>query len=151
MTDDIETLLEHTRIIEVITRLFVGTDNRNWEQVKACFSPTVLFDMSSLGAGDPKDLSPDDIVAIWEAGLKPLKAIHHQAGNFLVDINGHKADAFCYGIASHYLPNKTNSNTRTFVGSYDFSLQKDGARWRICKFRFNLKYVDGNRDLEGAG
>jgi len=148
MADDIETLLERSRIIEVITRLFIGTDNRDWEQVKACFSPNVLFDMSSLGAGDPKELSPDDIVAMWDAGLKPLEAIHHQVGNFLVDVDGNEADIFCYGIACHYLPNQTGRNTRIFVGSYDVSLVKDVVRWRIRKFKFNLKYIDGNKDLE---
>ena len=151
MSDDLAYLLERNRIIEVITRLFIGTDNRNWDQVKACFSHTVLFDMSSLGAGDPKEMRPDDIVAMWDAGLKPLKAVHHQAGNFLVDVNGRKADAFCYGIAIHYLPNKTNNNTRTFVGSYDFSLAKGDELWRICKFKFNLKFIDGNQDLESGG
>jgi len=151
MADDVETLLERTRIIEVVTRLFVGTDNRDWEQVKACFAPKVLFDMSSLGAGDPKEQSPDDIVALWDAGLKALQAIHHQVGNFLVEVNGHKADAFCYGIASHFLPNNTSNNTRTFVGSYDFSLVRDGEDWHICKFKFNLKFIDGNQDLERAG
>jgi len=150
MDSDIDDLMESTRIIDVITRLFVATDNRDWEAVKRCFAPTVLFDMSSLGAGDPQDLSPDDIVAMWDVGLKPLEAIHHQVGNFLVDVDGSKADAFCYGIASHYLPNKTGNNTRTFVGSYDVSLVKDDALGRIHKFKFNLKYLDGNRNLEAG-
>lgn len=150
MGNDINDLLERTRITDVITRLFVGTDNRDWEAVKRCFAPTVLFDMSSLGAGDPQDLSPDDIVTMWDAGLKPLEAIHHQIGNFLVEVDGSKADAFCYGIASHYLPNKTGNNTRIFVGSYDVSLIKDDAHWRIRTFKFNLKYIDGNKNLEAG-
>jgi hypothetical protein len=41
-------------------------------------------------------------------------------------------------------------NTRTFVGSYDFELLKDDGNWRISKFKFNLKYVDGNANLESA-
>ena len=94
MGNDINDLLERARIIDVVTRLFVGTDNRDWEAVKRCFTSTVLFDMSSLGTGDPRDLSPDDIVAMWDVGLKPLEAIHHQVGNFLVDINGSRAYAF---------------------------------------------------------
>jgi hypothetical protein len=150
MANELNNLLERTRMTDVITRLFVGTDNRDWETVKACFAPTVRFDMSSLGAGEAQDLSPEDIVEMWDAGLKPLTAIHHQVGNFLVDINGDKADASCYGIAIHYLPNKTNENTRTFVGSYDLSLVKDDDQWRICGFAFNLKYIDGNQDLEGS-
>jgi len=148
MNSEIELLIERTRIVETINRLFIGTDKRDWALVKSCFAPRVLFDMSSMGAGEPKHLNPDDIVAAWDAGLKPLKAIHHQAGNYLVDIDGSNAQAFCYGIASHYLPNKTNRNTRTFVGSYEFELVKDGDSWRIATFRFNLKYIDGNPDLE---
>jgi hypothetical protein len=87
-------------------------------------------------------------VAAWDAGLKPIKAVHHQAGNHLVRVLGARAEAFCYGTATHYLPNKTNVNTRTFAGSYDFELAKDGAKWTITKFKFNLKYVDGNLNLE---
>ena len=148
MASELETLLERTRIVDTITRLFVATDRRDWTAVKECFAPQVLFDMSSMGAGEAKSLTPGDIVAAWEAGLGPLKAIHHQAGNFLVRVDRARAEASCYGIASHYLPNKTGRNTRTFVGSYDFRLAKDGEAWRIDRFRFNLKYVDGNPELE---
>ena len=74
--------------------------------------------------------------------------MHHQAGNFKVRLDGDEADAFCYAIASHYLPKPSDRNTRVFVGSYDFRLRKDGARWRIARFRFDAKYVDGNLELE---
>jgi hypothetical protein len=148
MDKEITALLDRTRVIETVNQLFIGTDNRDWTLVKSCFAPSVLFDMSSLGAGPAKQTTPVEIVSAWETGLKPLKAIHHQAGNHIVRIHGNKAEAFCYGIATHYLPNKTNVNTRTFVGSYDFELAKDGDDWVIAKFKFNLKYVDGNLSLE---
>lgn len=61
---------------------------------------------------------------------------------------GTRAEAFCYGTATHYLPNETDANTRTFVGSYDFELTRDGGRWGITKLKFNLKFVDGNLNLE---
>lgn len=128
MANELEAIIDRTRIIETINRLFVGTDNRDWVLVKSCFMPRVLFDMSSMGAGESKHLTPEEIVNAWDIGLKPLKAIHHQTGNYLVDINGTKAEAFCYGIASHYLPNESNKNTRTFVGSYEFTLLKDSGR-----------------------
>ena len=150
MMSELETIVDQTKIIETINRLFIGTDNRDWALVRNCFAPSVLFDMSSLGAGEPKHLTPDDIISAWDTGLKPLKAIHHQTGNYLVDVNGTKAEAFCYGIASHYLPNKSNNNTRTFVGSYEFELLKNSGGWRIATFKFNLKYIDGNPDLEGS-
>ena len=150
MTEELKMLLDRAQIVETIDTLFIGTDKRDWPLVKSCFAAEVLFDMASLGGGEPKRLSPDQIAAAWDAGLKPLKAIHHQTGNYLVRVKGLQAEAFCYGIASHYLPNKTDLNTRTFVGSYDFELVKDGGRWKIAMFRFNLKYIDGNPNLEGS-
>jgi hypothetical protein len=148
MTDTLETLIDQTRIVETINHLFIGTDNRDWPLVKSCFASDVLFDMSSLGAGGPKRMTPAEIVAVWDAGLRPLKAVHHQAGNYLVRVSGTTAKAFCYGIASHYLPNPSGRNTRTFVGSYDFDLVKQAGRWMVSMFKFNLKYIDGNPYLE---
>ena len=147
--EEIRELLEREAIAETITRLFVSTDRRDWSGVRDCLAEEVRLDMSSTGAGPAERKSAAAIVEGWEAGLRSLQAIHHQAGNFLVEVRGDRATAFCYGIASHYLENPTGRNTRTFVGSYDVGLEKREGRWRIDAFRFDLKYVDGNPDLEG--
>lgn len=139
---------DRDRIIETINLLFIGTDQRDWERVTALFAPKVLFDMTSLAGGTPVTVTPREIVAGWDKGLKPLKAVHHQAGNYIVSVNGDEADAFCYGIATHYLPTKSGRDTRTFAGSYDFHLVKQDGVWWIDRFRFTLKYIDGNKDLE---
>ena len=150
MSNNIEDLIQKNCIVDCINQLFIGTDNRDWKMVKNCFASKVLFDMSSMGGGEAKEISSDEIIAMWDTGLKPLQAIHHQAGNFSVKINGKEANAFCYGIAIHYLPNKTNNNTRTFVGSYDFTLSKENDEWKINHFKFNLKFIDGNKELEAT-
>jgi hypothetical protein len=151
MDDRIRELIEKDAIVGTINRLFVATDSRDWEAVKACFAPRVLFDMTSMTGGEPVERTPQEIADAWAEGLRPLAAIHHQAGNHAVTIRGERADAFCYGIASHYLPNPSGRNTRVFVGSYDFSLERTSGAWRIRGFRFNLKYVDGNARLEAEG
>ena len=61
-----------------------------------------------------------------------------------------EADRFCYGIAYHYLPNPTDGNTRVFVRSYDLHLVIGDGGWKFDKFKFNLKFLDGNKDLEGS-
>jgi hypothetical protein len=125
MDKELQALLDKDNIIETITMLFIG-------------------------AGEPKSLTPQQIVEGWDKGLKPLKAIHHQAGNFMVTVKELKADVYCYGTASHYFPNPSGKNTRTYVGSYDFHLIKEGKFWRIYLIRFNLKFIDGNQDLEAS-
>ena len=150
MQDNLQILLEKEKIIDVINALFIGTDQRDWNWVKKCFAPQVHFDMTSLTGGEPVMMTPKQIADGWKKGLKPLKAVHHQSGNFVVRVTDDEATAFCYAIALHYLPNKTGQNTRTFVGSYDFHLVKKRDRWQIDLFKFNLKYIDGNLNLEKA-
>jgi hypothetical protein len=146
----VEMFTEKAVVIDVVTRLFIETDNRNWPEVQRVFSGSVDFDMTSLAGGEPSRLAAGQITDAWNEGLKKLQAIHHQAGNFRVTISGEKADVFCYGIAMHYLPNPTQRNVRMFVDSYDFKLAKTSGNWRITHFKFNSKFIDGNSDLEGS-
>lgn len=146
--DNLQTLVDRQRIVDVLVELFVATDRRDWAAVKACLADEVLFDMSSIGGPPPARIPGAEITASWEKGLAALTAIHHQAGNFRVWPRGDEADAFCYAIALHYRPNPSGRNTRTFVGSYDFGLRRRDGRWRIDRFRFAAKWIEGNLELE---
>jgi len=143
----VQLITDQNDVIAAANRLFICTDNRDWECVKDVFTPEVLFDMTSLSGGQPSKLTPQQIVDGWDQSLKKLKAIHHQAGNYQATIKENEADLFCYGIAFHYLPNPSNRNTRTFVGSYNFHLIRTPTGWKIDQFKFNMKYIDGNKDL----
>jgi hypothetical protein len=149
MADDtaLRDLVECNRIAEVINTLFVATDTRDWPRVRSCFAPVVTFDMTSLIGSAPQQMSPDEIVAGWQAGLEPIEAVHHQTGNLSIACTGGEASVSCYGIAYHYRRTSTGNNTRMFVGSYDFHLVLR-EQWRIDLFRFNAKFIDGNLELE---
>ena len=147
---DLSDLIEKENVLKTVNSLFVSTDNREWTEVKKCFSDSVLFDMKSLTGIESSVISAEDIVNAWDNGLKDLQAIHHQVGNYMVEIKNNEADVFCYGTASHYLPNRTGNNVRTFVGSYNFHLVKSNSSWKIDRFKFNFKYLDGNADLENS-
>lgn len=135
-------------VIDAIDTLFIATDHKDWEAVRAVLAPRVRFDMSSAGGGPPAERTGEEIAAGWEQGLAPLQAVHHQAGNYRVRVDGERASASCYGIAYHYRPTRSGRNTRVFVGSYDFELERGAGRWRITSFRFDLKFIDGNPELE---
>jgi hypothetical protein len=140
-------VVERERIAQVINRLFVATDARDWEEVRACFAGEVAFDMTSVAGGAPARLSPSQITAGWDSGLRFLDSIHHQTGNLAIQCQEKEATASCYGIAYHYRRTASGRNTRVFVGSYDFHLAL-GEQWKIDLFRFNLKFIDGNLDLD---
>ena len=147
---DLATLAAKDEIAERVHQLFIGTDNRDWARVRACFAESVLFDMTSLAGGTPATLTPAQITDAWDAGLKPIEHVHHQVGNLVISIEGETATAFCYGIALHYRKTKSGDNVRRIVGGYDVGLRRSSAGWVIASFRFNVKFVDGNLDLEKA-
>ena len=143
-------LIKKADIKDVVTRLFIGTDNRDWAVVRACFAENVRFDMSSMTGEEPGVIPAEAVVKGWEERLKNVDATHHQAGNFLIEVTSPKAKAFCYGTVFHYLADNSGRNTRTFVGSYEFGFMYDRGRWKIDAFKFNLKFIDGNPALENS-
>lgn len=145
---DLTTLVAKDEIAACIHRLFISTDRRDWPGVRACLADSVRFDMTSLAGGSPADLSPAQITDAWEVGLAPIEHVHHQTGNLEISVRGTSATAFCYGIVLHYRTTRSGDNVRRFVGSYDFGLERTPRGWVISSFRFNAKFVDGNRELE---
>ncbi|MDQ5857780.1 MAG: nuclear transport factor 2 family protein [Acidobacteriota bacterium] len=136
---------------DVVVRLFVATDRRDWATVEACLADTVILDMTSMAGGEPARMTAGEVVAMWTKGLEPIDHVHHQVGNFQIDVDRDRASVFCYGIALHYREKISNSSkSRTFVGSYDIHLARTEGKWRIELFRFNLKFIEGNRELEIA-
>jgi hypothetical protein len=40
------------------------------------------------------------------------------------------------------------AKSRTFVGTYELHLVAQAGSWLISQLKFNLKFIDGNRELE---
>jgi SnoaL-like domain len=134
-------------IIETVNKLFVYTDNRDWDKLQIeIFTESVDFDMSSLG-GDAFVKTSKQICEEWAKGFEGIDSVNHLAGNFIVDINDNSADVFVYATATHYKNSAANGKTREFVGSYNIHLLQVEGIWKIDKFKYNLKYATGNLEL----
>lgn len=132
---------------QTVTNLFVATDRRDWSEVEAAFHTQVVLDYSSMNGNPAVTLSPHEITAAWQTLLPGFEHTHHQIGNFIDQVSETQASVFCYGTASHYLPDELG-NVWWVVGSYDFELIQDEAQlWHITAMKFNFKYQDGNPSL----
>ncbi len=54
--------IQRDEIIEIANKLFIYTDERDWEKVKAIFADEVLFDMTSIEGRQPAKMKPQEIV-----------------------------------------------------------------------------------------
>ena len=141
---------EREQIVETVNKLFVYTDNQEWRKLQdEVFTSEIELDMISMGAERKERVSSREICYRWEKAFEELDAVHHQAGNYIVEINGDEAKVMAYSIATHYKESASKKEkTREYVGSYDLHLTKAYGDWRIDKFKYNLKYSQGNLTLE---
>jgi len=146
----VEKILDRQEIVDTITRLFVGTDRRDWLQVESCLADEVTLDMTSLAGGKPMKMSSVQVAKGWKDGLQVIDQVHHQVSNFEVTISGDEASATCYGITFHHRMLNSPDNVRTFVGSYLIHLIRANPGWKIDRFRYDSKFVAGNLELENA-
>jgi hypothetical protein len=117
----------------------------------ACFTDPFTLDMTSMTGGSPASLSPGQVTEMWADGFKALDHVHHQVGNFQTVLQEDTAHVRCYGIAFHRRDGiAAPTKSRVFVGTYDMDLVGEPGIWRISTLKFNLKFVDGNLDLEKA-
>lgn len=141
-------LTEREQIIETVNKLFIYTDHMYWNKLQnEVFSKFVHLDMASMG-GESRELLASEICTNWENGFKDLDAVNHLSGNYLVNINGYRAEVFAYATATHYKKNAKRGSTRDFIGTYNLSLVKNPEGWRISKMKYNLRYAIGNLHLK---
>ena len=134
-------------IAEVVNKLFIYTDQQEWDKLEnEVFASKVNFDMSSLG-GEKAEKKPVEICETWKAGFAGIDAVNHLAGNYLIRIDNVNATVFAYATATHYKEAATKGKTREFVGTYDIGLTREVKGWKIDQFRYTLKYATGNSDL----
>ena len=150
MDPAIQRLIDERDVRDTVTRVFVGTDRRDWNAVEACLSDPVTLDVTSLVGGEPALMKPSAVTGGWAEGLRAIDHVHHQIGNFLVAIDGDAARVSCYGIAFHHRRVTDPHNVRRFVGSYDIRLSRSAGAWTIDLFKFDVAFVDGNLELESA-
>ena len=133
---------------QAVTALFVATDERDWSQVDQLFADEVLLDYSSMSGSPAATLTPEQIITAWKGILPGFQSTHHQVGNFMTKVEGKRAEVFCYGTASHYLP-EAGGDLWLVVGTYNFELSATGGSWEITSMKFNFKYQNGNTSLPG--
>lgn len=143
---EISALADRLAIVDVITKMFVYTDQKRWVGLSAeVFTPKVDFDG---GFGGPVgERSAADIIADWRTGLADLDEVHHQSGNHLIDVDGDTARVHADAIAVHVKNAAVEGKTRTFVGSYSLGVERTADGWRVNRFHYHLKVIDGNADL----
>ena len=135
--------MESEKIIQAITAIFSGADERNWKKVQKAMADNVLLDYSSLSGSPAAALPSEQIIETWKGFLPGFDRTHHQLSNFQITQQSNTAKVHCNGKADHFI----DKDVWTVEGSYDAEVFKINNRWVITMLKFNLSKQSGNTNL----
>ena len=134
-------------IIELIGRLSLTIDARDWDSMGELFTETVYHDRTSLTGGEPTNLPVAEFVEGWRQTLQNMDAVHHQITNHVVTLDGDQATCAANMQGIHVLANASGGPMWTVGGRHDYRLKRSSDGWRIAGLTFTLQWATGNMNI----
>jgi hypothetical protein len=104
-SDPVTATEDRLAILELIGRLALLLDARDWDALAGVFTESVYSDRTSLFGGEPVTLPAVDFVAGWRQSLDGLDAVHHLIACHVIDLNGDEATCAANMQGVHVLTN----------------------------------------------
>jgi hypothetical protein len=134
-------------IIELIGRLVLLLDARDWTALEGLFTDTVYNDRTSLTGGEPVTLGAAEFVGGWRYLMANLDAVHHLVTCHVIDLDGDRATCAANMIGTHVLANPTGDPIWMVGGRHDYQLTRTSDGWRIAGITFTIQWATGNQNI----
>ncbi|HYF38255.1 MAG TPA: nuclear transport factor 2 family protein [Gemmatimonadales bacterium] len=136
---------DEAEIRRVADELFITTDLKDWVAARALFvDGTIEVDMSSLDGGGPVELTADQLIDGFRAGLHAGKASHHLAANYRIEVDGDQAELWAHGYSWNRVAALGPNDMWETWGNYRLSFRRTSTGWRLSGFRYYSKLTRGN-------
>jgi hypothetical protein len=134
-------------ILELIGRLALTIDGRDWNALGELFTDTVYHDRTSLTGGEPVTLPVAEFVDGWRQTLQNMDAVHHQITNHVISLDGDRATCAANMQGTHVLANPSGGHMWTVGGRHDYQLERTPGGWRIAGLTFTIQWATGNMNI----
>jgi hypothetical protein len=147
-TDPVTTETEdRVAIIELIGRLVLVLDARDWDALGQLFTETVYSDRTSLLGGEPVTVGVAEFVAGWRQTLEHFDAVHHLITCHVISLDGDQATCAANMMGTHVFTNPSGGPIWTVGGRHDYQLRRTPDGWRISGLTFTLQWATGNMHI----
>jgi ketosteroid isomerase-like protein len=134
-------------ILELISRLALTIDAKDWDAMGRLFTDTVYRDRTSLTGGEPYTAPVAQFVDGWRQTLQNMDAVHHQITNHVISLDGDLASCTANMQGTHVLANASGGPMWTVGGRHDYQLTRTPGGWRIAGLTFTLQWATGNMNV----
>jgi hypothetical protein len=140
------TAADDAELRRLADELFIRTDLKDWTGARALFvDGPIEVDMSSLVGGGPVQLTADELMAGFRAGLHAGKVSHHLAANYRITVQGDRAELWAHGYAWNRVPGlPAGQDLWETWGNYRLTCRHVAGAWRVDGFRYYSKLTRGN-------
>ena len=122
-------LEDRLAILELIGRLSLTIDAKDWSAMGQLFTDTVYHDRTSLTGGEPTTLGVAEFVDGWRHTLQNMDAVHHQITNHVISLDGDQATCAANMQGVHVLANASGGPMWTVGGRHDYQLRRAPDGW----------------------
>jgi ketosteroid isomerase-like protein len=134
-------------ILELISRLALTIDAKDWDAMGRLFTDTVYHDRTSLTGGEPYTAPVAQFVDGWRQTLQNMDAVHHQITNHVIRVDGDQATCTANMQGTHVLANASGGPMWTVGGRHEYQLTRTPNGWRISGLTFTLQWATGNMNI----
>jgi hypothetical protein len=134
-------------IIELINRVALALDAKDWNGLGQLFTETVHTDRTSLTGGEPETVALADFVAGWRATLENLDAVNHLITGHVVELDGDEATCANNMQGIHVFANDAVGPIWTVGGRHDWGLKRTADGWRIERHKFTIQWATGDAQI----
>lgn len=117
-----------------------GLDGQDWATFASIFDDEIESDFSGWGMGDKMTMARDDFASLvrFMFSTKNLKTQHYMT-NFLIEVNGDRAEGDVYVFARH----KLGSEIMDLNAFYRCSYRLTDAGWKIAAIALHPRWDQG--------
>ena len=138
--------LDRIDVIDVVNRMGILADAREWDALALCFADEVEVDYTSEFGGEVQKFTPQALMKDW-AWLGNLTGTQHDISSHVVDLDGDRARCRAHVRAVHVSNGERGEGLWTCWGSYDQQLRRTPSGWKICRTQFSLLGWRGNPEI----
>ena len=139
--------MDMTEITNVVNRIAILTDLRDWEVVRQCFTEQVTVYYTSLMGGQPESIAADALVQSWKSFFtSTFKTTQHLLGTQSITVQGDTATCLSQFQARH-IALDVSKGVWMLGGHYSHDLANTAAGWRVRGIKLTWTWEEGIRPV----
>lgn len=138
----LQRLADRADIQDVVTRMAVSVDTRDWEMWTSCVTDPVEFRYpDSVGSGT---FGAAEMARMGAVFFEGLDATQHLSSNHVITIDGATAACVSTLHAQHFLAGVEGGPVQRQIGYYTNYLRRQDGGWKVYRSDQRVAWLEGN-------